>query len=93
MKLNCYNLGFQKTDEVNTQIRAVIVSKDEEIKEKTDALNALECAFSESKETWKNEKSILKDLLLEEQRVNSEIKVAVSRRSRHRCRISWHWRD
>ena len=64
-----------KTDEVNTQIRAVIVSKDEEIKEKADALNALECAFSESKETWNNEKIILKDLLLEEQRVNSEIRL------------------
>ena len=38
-----------KTDEVNTQIRAVIVSKDEEIKEKADALNALECAFSNRK--------------------------------------------
>ena len=64
-----------KTDEVNTQNHAVIVSKDEEITEKTDALKALECAFSEAKETWENEKIILKDLLLEEQRINSEIRL------------------
>ena len=30
---------------------------------------------SEAKETWENEKIILKDLLLEEQRINSEIRL------------------
>ena len=71
------SLKFQvsEIDEIKKQNNALINLKDEEMKEKIDALKALECEFSKSRETWEKEKTILKDLLIEEQRINSEIRL------------------
>lgn len=60
----------------------VIVEKNEYVEMKLDELQdkdivivTLENTYKESKENWEKEKAVLKDLLVEEQRVNSEIRL------------------
>lgn len=60
----------------------VIVEKNEYVEMKLDELQdkdivivTLENTYKESKENWEKEKVVLKDLLVEEQRVNSEIRL------------------
>ena len=47
----------------------------DEQQDKDIVIVTLENTYKESKENWEKEKAVLKDLLVEEQRVNSEIRL------------------
>ena len=47
----------------------------DELQDKDIVIVTLENTYKESKENWEKEKAVLKDLLVEEQRVNSEIRL------------------